>query len=51
MIMFERTLVAQRRGLSRDGREILANQGCLMKRTLYDYTLQNFLREMKKAQQ
>lgn len=50
MIMFERTLVAQRRGLSRDGREILASQGCLMKRTLYDSTLKNFLLDMIQAQ-
>lgn len=48
--MFERTLVAQRRGLSRDGREILASHGCLMKRTLYDQTLKDFLTEMVHAQ-
>lgn len=48
--MFERTLVAQRRGLSRDGREILASHGCLMKRTLYDQTLKDFLAEMVRSQ-
>lgn len=48
--MFERTLVAQRRGLSRDGREFLASQGFLMKRTLYDDTLKKYLRAMTRAQ-
>lgn len=48
--MFERTLVAQRRGLSRDGREILASTGCLMKRTMYDNTLKDVLGRMSEAQ-
>lgn len=47
---FERTLVAQRRGLSRDGREILASQGCVMKRTLYDETLKKFMADVVNAQ-
>lgn len=49
-IMFERTLVAHRRGLSREGREIMASHGCLMKRTLYDSTLKNFLSDMTTSQ-
>ena len=48
--MFERTLVAQRRGLSRDGREILASLGCLMKKTVYDETVKGSLRSMTEAQ-
>jgi hypothetical protein len=48
--LFERTLVAQRRGLSREGREIMAAQGCLMKRTLYDNMLKNYFKEMVAAQ-
>lgn len=44
--LFERTLVADRRGLSRDGREFLASRGYLMKRTLYDHTLKQYLAEI-----
>ena len=41
--MFEHSLVAHRRGLSRDGRELLANRGFVMKRTLFDSTLKEVL--------
>ena len=48
--MFERTVVAQRRGLSRDGRELLASHGCLLKRTVYDATLKSFMEQMDEMQ-
>ena len=41
--MFEHSLVAHRRGLSRDGRDLLANRGFVMKRTLFDSTLKEVL--------
>ena len=37
--MFERTVISHRRGLSRSGRELLAQQGLLLKKSLYDSTL------------
>lgn len=37
--MFERTVITHRRGLSRSGREILAQQGLLLRRSIYDSTL------------
>lgn len=48
--LFERTLVADRRGLSREGRDIMASQGYMMKRTLYDQTLKQFLLDTAEAQ-
>ena len=43
--VFERTVVAHRRGLSRDGRNILASHGVLMKQISYDKSLKAFLAE------
>lgn len=44
--MFERTVITHRRGLTRSGREMLAQQGLLMKKSLYDSTLVTKFREL-----
>ncbi len=43
--VFERTVVAHRRGLSREGRDILASQGLLMETILYEKRLSDLLDE------